>query len=74
MTKKQEHELVKRALVRGIRMRVRYELANMQDRLLNEVETAAVEEFDAAVVSGEDFSAVAARLLDSTLDVRAALR
>lgn len=71
--RKTDDVLARRALVRGLRAKVRYELANAQDRLLNEIETDALERFDRAVVRGEDYESVAASALSGTIDVRGVL-
>lgn len=66
--------LDRRRLVRGIRARVRFELANAQDQILNDVENSALERFDAALARGEDTEYVADELLGAVIDVRAALQ
>lgn len=74
MSKKTDDVLARRRLVRTIRAATRVELQNRQDEFLNEVESAALGEFDECVTRGGDWEAKVEELLARPLDFRVALR
>ncbi len=57
MSKKTEDVLLRRSLTRTVRSRVRENLLDIQDRVLNEVEQNALAEFDRLVDDGGDYAA-----------------